>query len=300
MPHRKFGVRADGETVTAHEISSRSGLKAVILNQGAILQALYLPDGRNVTLGFEDWEGYAADQTYKGRLIGRNANRIIGAKFQIASQTSTLMANDGRNNLHSGPRGLDTQLWDVASKDNGLQLKHVSPDGHDGFPGEVEVSLRVSLHETTLRLEIEAKTSQLTPVNPTWHPYWNLAGTNHIDSHDLRIESDQITELETARIIDVRDTRFDFQRARPIGSVQLDANYNHANSVTLTSNDTQLRVTSSLPDMQIYTGDHLPQPRNGIAIEPQFRPNDINLSQESLLSPREIYRHWIEYQFATH
>jgi aldose 1-epimerase len=296
-PDRNFGVRADGQVVTAHEIASPAGCRAIILNQGAILQSFYLPDGRNVTLGFQDWSGYASDNGYKGRIIGRNANRIAGANFEIDGQRTNLVANDGPHNLHSGPQGMDIQLWDVRRSDSGLELRHSSPDGHDGFPGEVEVLLQISLRNTTLRLEMEATASRPTPVNLTWHPYWNLAGYGGIDDHNLQIISGHVTELETGAAIPIKNTPFDFQRRRPLGKVQLDTNYSGVNSANLTFNETQLNVTSSLPDMQIYTGDNLLQPRSGVAIEPQFQPNDINMLQDSLLRPGDIYHHWIEYKF---
>lgn len=297
-PHRNFGVRADGQPVTAYEIKSNTRLRAVVLNHGAILQALYLPDGRNVTLGYDGWDEYAADKTYKGCIIGRNSNRIVGGSFQIAGQAYMLSANDGLNNLHSGPRGLDTQLWEVTQKDTSLELRHTSPDGHDGFPGEVDISLKISLRDMTLRLDMEARTNHPTPINLTWHPYWNLAGRGRIDGHNFQIEADGITGLKKTYTIDIKDTRFDFRRAHPIGNVRLDVNYSNVNSAILTSNGTQLRVTSSLPYMQVYSGDQLTPPRSGIAIEPQYRPNDINLAQDCLLRPGEIYNHWIEYQFS--
>jgi len=297
MAHdRKFGRREDGQIVTAHELRSALGFKAVILNHGAILQALYLPDGRNVTLGFETCESYETDEFYHGCIIGPNANRVKGAKFQIDGQTSNLTANEGEYNLHSGQHGFNTQLWAVDRTDAGLELKHRSRDGQDGFPGVVDATLNISLMENRLRLEMRATTTKPTPVNLTWHPYWNLYG-NRIDDHELTIHSDQRTELNAANPITLKNTRFDFQSTLPLGSVRLDENYVNVKNITLRKHQTTLTVTSSLPDMQVYTGDYLTKPRAGIAIEPQFRPNDINLARRSLLRPGQTYQHWIEYKF---
>ena len=294
---RKFGTRKDGQNITAYELTSREGFKAVVLDQGAILQALYLPNGQNITLGFETWPEYEADQSYCGRFIGPNANRIVNAKFEIDENTYDLEANDGANNLHSWPKGLDSALWKVQREKSGLELTHSSPDGHNGFPGKVDVSLRISLNKNVLRIEKEATTSRPTPINMTWHPYWNLNGNGRIDGHDLQVSANQRTEIGSVAPIALRDTRFDFQKSLPLGGVKIDDNYINVNSVKLATKRVSLEVTSSLPDMQIYTGDHLPDPRHGIAVEPQFRPNDINLDKHSLLRPGQTYRHWTEYKF---
>jgi len=149
----------------------------------------------------------------------------------------------------------------------------------------------------------QARRTKPTPINITWHPYWNLNGTqstkggHRIDGHDLQITAERRTEFLSADSISVKNTRFDFQSSLPLGQIKIDENYIDAARAKLIANQTSLTVTSSLPDMQIYTGDHLAQPRTGIAIEPQFRPNDINIEQLSLLQPGETYRHWIDYHF---
>jgi len=294
---RIFGTREDGWVVTAHELKSELGFRAVILNHGATLQAFYLPNGRNVVLGYDDWSSYETDANCTGSIIGRNANRIANASFKNGNQTYGLLANDGPHNLHSGPDGFDTQIWDVEEIDNGLELRHSSPDGQNGFPGEVDVRLIILLRENILRLEMEGVTSKPTPLNLTWHPYWNLSIRQRIDGHDLQVQADARTELQTRDPIRVKDTRQDFRLGYPLGSIQLDENYANVANTELVTDGNKLRVTSSLPDMQIYTGDGLPSPRAGIALEPQFRPNDINLEQNCLLKPGRVYRHWIEYAF---
>ena len=293
----QFGTQANGQAVRAYKLRSELGFQAVILNHGAILQSLHLPNGRNIALGFDTWEGYETDKHYIGRLIGPNANRILGARFQIDESEYSLAANDGADNLHSGPNGFDRQMWDVSPSSKSLILRHRSSHGFNGFPGEVDAGLKISLTGNRLRLDMQAKTDRPTPINLTWHPYWNLSGGNRIDGHDLHIQSNAITKLTDDEEIQIAQTRHDFQSSLPLGSVKLDSNYKDVKSVNLRSRDISLTVTSSLPDMQIYTGDGLPQPRQAIAIEPQFKPNDINFAQDSLLRPTENYKHWIEYHF---
>jgi len=294
---RIFGTRSNGQIIRAFELESDQGFRAVVLDQGAILNALYLPDGRNVALGFENWDQYETDAGYIGRIIGRNANRIVDARFQIDSESFKLDPNDTPHNLHSGPNGFDAQTWEVERTQNELVLRHSSPDGHDGFPGEVDTELKISLRSNCLRLDMEAITSKPTAINLTWHPYWNLSSQARIDGHDLEVKSDHRTDLQSQDPMPLEQTRFDFRQSLPIGSVKIDDNYTSVSSATLATIDTRLHVTSSLPDMQIYTGDNLQQPRSGIAMEPQIRPNDINHDQASLLRPGEIYQHWIEYHF---
>ena len=294
---RKFGTRADGRPVLAYELTSELGFKAVILDQGAILQSFCVPNGRNISLGYEDWESYASDTNYIGRIIGPNSNLISNARFRIGDQTFKLSANDGPHNLHSGPNGFDVQSWQVTENDTGLSLTLDTQNGENGFPGAAQAHLKISLHGHRLRLEMEATCDRSTPMNMTWHPYWNLGRNNRIDGCDLRVDAEFFSTYEAGDKRPVKDTRQDFRKFIPIGSAKLDTNYKEVKRASLRSHDVSMSVTSSLPDMQIYTGDALDVPRSGIAIEPQFQPNDINLTQDSLLRPGEIYHHWIEYEF---
>ena len=295
----EFGRHADGRPISAYRLTSNAGYQAVILNRGAILQNLRLPDGANACLGFETWDGYEKDKGYIGRIIGPNANRIVGAKYALNETEVQLTANEGDNNLHSGPNGFDVQLWDVIPSDSGLQLVLKSPHGAHGFPSKILATLNISLRQNTLKLQMRVTSSQPIPANMTWHPYWNLSGQGRIDGHNLRVDSVERTQLEAPSPFPVKDTLYDFRKALPLGSIQLDTNYRNAKCVQLRFGKTVMTVKSSLPDMQIYTGDALARPRAGIAIEPQFRPNDINLAQDSLLREGEIYDHWIEYSFDT-
>jgi len=144
---------------------------------------------------------------------------------------------------------------------------------------------------------MEATSNRPTPMNLTWHPYWNLSGETRIDGHDLEVNANLHTMMGTQKALPVSDTFRDFTSPRPLGSVRLDCSYDLVKSARLTAGQTAMTVTSSLPCLQVYSGDALPQSRAGIALEPQFRPNDINFAQDSLLRPGEIYRHWIEYRF---
>ncbi|GGX64722.1 aldose 1-epimerase [Litorimonas cladophorae] len=296
---RHFGTTQDGREISAYELGLPNGITATILNYGATLQALYLPDGRNVTLGYGTLEPYVSGVHYLGGIVGRNANRIAPARMIINGTKFQLTATDGEANLHSGPMGFETQIWSTSVEDNALVLHHISPDGDGGFPGELDVTLRIIVGQMSLRLEMLARTTKPTPVNMTWHPYWNLLGKGRIDGHVLSAESTEITVLQKAQPMPLNQTRFDFRQPLALGSVQIDDNYVNIGKASVSANGTTLHVSSSLPDLQIYTGDHLPVPRSGIALEPQYRPNDINFAQNCLLQPEQTYNHWIEYSFET-
>lgn len=293
-----FGVTKDGITIKAFELRSDCGCRAVILDHGAILQSFHLPDGRSVTLGFDNWNEYETDENYIGRIIGPNANRILGSKFKIEGHEILLTANEGSNHLHGGFNGFHTQQWRAQPSGKDLTLTLNSPDGFHEFPGAMAVTLNISLKRNCLKLDMRASSDKATAMNMTWHPYWNLSG-NRIDGHNLLVDAETHSKPQTRDSFPVKNTRFDFRKPLPLGHIELDANYRSVKRAVLTSGNTKMCVTSSLPDIQVYTGDALPLPRSGIALEPQYRPNDINFEQDCLLRPGEIYHHWIAYQFTT-
>lgn len=297
LQSQNFGIRSDGEIVTAHALESENGFRAVILNHGAILQSLHLPNGQNVALGFQNWAEYQADQNYIGRIIGPNANRIAQGSFRIGDKEFVLKKNDGAHNLHSGPNGFDTRLWDVSHFDHGIELNLKSNFEQTRFPGDSEIKLQISFVGNRLRLEMEAHCDRPTPFNMTWHPYWNLSPKPQVNDHYLTIDSHSTTLLEAGTKQPIENTQLDFRKDRRIGNVKLDHNYTNVREATLKNGGVSLTVSSSLPDMQIYTGDALKRPRRGIAIEPQFQPNDINFAQRSLVRPGDVFEHWIEYRF---
>ena len=235
---RYFGTTTEGQTVSAFELTGKQGLRASILNYGATLQALYLPDGRNIVLGHDTLEGFLSDTNYLGRIIGRNANRILPSRFEIDGELFQLAATDGEANLHGGPKGFEAQIWSSEVERSTLILKHVSPDGDQGFPGELNVMLRIYFADMSLRLEIEAETTHPTPVNMTWHPYWNLLGQGRVDGHTLSVDSSHTTQLQCAQPISVSGTRFDFRNEIPLGSIRMDENYVKVGDTRLSANGT--------------------------------------------------------------
>lgn len=290
----EFGTLPDGTTATLFTLRNTNGLEARITNYGAILTALLVPDKNgqveDVVLGFDTLEGYLTNKPYFGSIVGRFANRIGNAQFELDGQTYTLAANNGPNHLHGGIRGFDTFLWEATPQNHNdqasVRLTHTSPDGDEGYPGTVQLSVTYTLTDNNaLILDYEAKTDKATPLNVTNHAYFNLAGQNagSIVDHVLTVAADKITPVSetlipTGDFLDVTNTPFDFQTPTPIGDridtqhAQIlfgrgyDHNFvlsdsagvlKHAARVLEPMTGRILDVHTTEPGMQLYTGNFL-------------------------------------------
>lgn len=201
----RAGSAPDGTAVHRWTLE-RAGVRVRVLTYGGILQCVQVPDREgapaNVVLGFEDVAGYVAcPSPYFGALIGRYANRIAGGTFTLDGRTYRLPRNNGPNCLHGGGRGFDKRVWDAApaADGHGVRLSLVSPDGEEGFPGQLEVSATYALDEAgALRIGYRAVTDAPTVLNLTNHAYWNLggAGSGSAAGHVLRIAAGHITPLD--------------------------------------------------------------------------------------------------------
>lgn len=194
-----FGTLPDGRPVTAHTLRAPGGLSLRVLDLGATVQALHVPDGSggstNVVLGHPDAAGYAAHaDAYLGSVVGRCANRIAGARFRLDGEPVQLAANEGGNTLHGGPDGFHRRTWQVldAGPDR-LVLELVSPDGDQGFPGRLVLRAVYAVAEDVVTLDLEARTDAPTVVGPASHVYLNLAGegSGTVDDHRLTVEADR-------------------------------------------------------------------------------------------------------------
>ncbi|MBI1262887.1 MAG: galactose-1-epimerase [Rhizobiales bacterium] len=320
---KTFGNMPDGREVHFAMLTNANGLSARILTLGAILQSVETPDrqGRfsNICLGHDSPEEYLADTNYMGAVIGRYANRIKGAAIRIDGIAHELSANEGAHCLHGGTAGFDKALWHIVSSgpDASITLSHVSPDGDQGFPGELTVEARYELNDRNeLQLDIRATTTAPTVVSLAPHPYWNLSG--HADrplrDHSLQIAANKILavsadKLPTGRIEAVQETGFDFRQSRdldtsmpldhcfilkhPSDSKQPVATLKHADSGRI------MRLTTTAPALQAYDGHLLPSPLTGIALEPQQYPDAPNQPSfpSPLLRPGEIWRSTTVYSF---
>lgn len=220
------------------ELSNAHGMRAKVSNYGATLLALEVPDreGRSedITRGYDTLAEYQNDKGYFGSVVGRFANRIAQARFDVGGRSYQLAANEGANAIHGGLRGFNHVVWEAEALaapwlkqgEQGVVFRHVSEDGDEGYPGKLEVQVRYVLTQANeLRLEYEAVTDAPTVINLTNHSYFNLAGpgSESILEHVLTIFGSAYTPINeslipTGEIANVDGTPFDFLQPTVIGS----------------------------------------------------------------------------------
>ncbi|MCX6896369.1 MAG: galactose mutarotase, partial [Verrucomicrobia bacterium] len=230
-----FGKTPAGTPVEIYTLRNAKGAEARIMTYGGIVQSLKVPDRNgkleDIVLGYDDLAGYIKETPYFGALVGRYGNRIGGAKFVLEGKTYKLAGNNHGNSLHGGKKGFDKVVWQVAEaevEDHGpeLELTYLSPDGEEGFPGNLKVKAEYTLtDDNELKVEFTAKTDKPTVVNLTHHSYFNLRGQGNGDilGHVVQINADKTTPVDkglipTGAFADVTGTPFDFRQPAAIGA----------------------------------------------------------------------------------
>lgn len=229
---RKFGELTTGEDVQIYRLENESGAYAEVMEYGAILVKLLVPDRkgvlRDVVLGYDDVKQYEGNGCFFGSTIGRSGNRIAGAKFSIYGKEYVLAKNENGNNLHSGPNGFEKKLWkaeEISQEKNSVTFSRISPDGENGFPGEFDVSVKYEFtDDNELKIFYQGVSDQTTLANMTNHSYFNLAGEGSGDILDqyLLIHAKQYTPVDnesipTGEYAPVAGTPMDFTRMKKIG-----------------------------------------------------------------------------------
>ncbi|MBW6456797.1 MAG: galactose mutarotase [Trueperaceae bacterium] len=233
---RPFGTTHDGRAVTRLDLTAPDGSGAALCDLGAAVLEVRVPgrDGRlaNVVLGHRDVAGYLDNAPYFGVVVGRCANRIGGATFELDGHTYRLTPNEGPNQLHGGPGGFHARVWEIAATEAGperatVSLRLVSEDGDQGYPGRVDVSVTIGwTARRELELAFEARCDAPTVVNLAHHGYWNLAGegSGTVDGHQLRVRADAFLPvgegmLPTGELRPVDGTPYDLRRERRLAEV---------------------------------------------------------------------------------
>jgi aldose 1-epimerase len=310
MRKERYGTTQDGQAVDAYTLSNQSGMRVRILNYGCIIASLEVPDraGRsaNVVLGLDTVLGYETLSPHFGAIAGRFANRIAKGRITIDGTSYQLDVNNGPNTLHGGRKSFHKFVWqaeagqdeagqDEAGRGEDLVLRHLSPDGDQGFPGNLAIRVRYSLGATNeLRIDYEATTDKPTVVNLTNHSYFNLAGEGSGDilGHLVSIEADAITptdaqQVPTGEIRPVAGTPFDFTTPTAIGArirmadeqlllahgydlnwvLRKGAGVRPAARAHDPASGRILEVLTDQPGLQLYTGNGL----NGALVGPSAR-----------------------------
>lgn len=332
----------EGQAITEYTISNPHGIKLAFLNYGGTVTKLIMPDRKgaltDVVLGFDSLSGYLQkEDPYFGSLIGRYGNRIAKAKFQLNGQVYQLAANNNGNTLHGGLKGFDKVIWTVekGKGDSSAVLTYHSKDGEEGYPGNLDVKVSYTLTANNeFRIEYSAVTDKETPINLTNHAYFNLSGgeTEDILSHELRIDADKYTEVDsllipTGRLAEVDNGPMDFRNPKLIGR-DINAvaggfdhnwvlnNYNGVlrNVATLyyPPNGIQMNVLTTEPGLQFYSGNFLDgslrytknerkYPLHGaLCLEAQHFPDSPNQPDfpNTILKPGQTYSQTTVYAFS--
>ncbi len=327
-----FGVMPDGTKVELLTLVS-GALRCNIITYGGALQSLTVPDraGRpvDVLLGFDSLEAYMAQDKYMGALIGRYANRIGGSRFTLEGREYRLRANDGPNHLHGGPAGFDKQVWKVLSQtENEAVLSLFSPDGQEGYPGDLEVRAAYALRDGALEIGCRAESGRTTVCSLTNHAYFNLSGHGSGDVERQRIQlfSGRYTPvgegmIPTGALEAVEGTVMDLRKAQPIGGREYDHNFavdgwdgSLRSAARAWSPDTGIlmEALTTLPGVQFYTGNFLdgcPAGKGGAAyvkhgafcLETQYYPDSPNHAEfpSAALAAGEVYESKTVYRFET-
>ena len=290
LEQREFGKLPDGTSIILFTLSNDQGMIARIMNFGAILTELHVPDRtqqvHNVVLGFDNLAQYLRGHPFFGATTGRVANRIAGARFTLRDREYKLAANDGPHHLHGGIKGFDKVVWQARPlQDLGhagsVEFTYVSADGEEGYPGNLLVTVIYTLTDRNeLKIDYTATTDKPTPVNLTNHSYFNLAGNGDVLQHEMMIAADHYMPVDddlipSGEIAPVKGTPFDFSTATPVG-LRLDqlqprpGGYDH--NFVLNKNAQSLRLAASVcdpasgrvmevlttePGLQFYTGNFL-------------------------------------------
>lgn len=229
-----YGTTADGQEVDEYTLTNANGMEVKIITYGGIITSVRVPDRNgqlaNVVLGFDNLADYETKNPYFGGIIGRYSNRIANASFSIDGEDYTLAANNGPNSLHGGVKGFDKQVWTAKEAEVesgvGVEMTYLSPDGEEGYPGNLSVTVLYTLTEDNgIRMDYTATTDKATVVNLTNHSYFNLAGNGAgaIYDHILQIDADAYTPVDatlipTGELADVEGTSFDFRTPKRIGT----------------------------------------------------------------------------------
>lgn len=229
---RPWGKLSSGETANLYTLVNDNGMTVEITDFGGAIVSLKAPDrgGKltDVVLGYDSLSDYEFADGYLGALVGRVANRIAGAAFELDGESYSLYPNDGQNTLHGGKKGYSYAVWGAETAADAhtaiLTLTYDSPDGEEGFPGNLKVKVTYTLDDrNALSIRYEATTDKATPINLTNHVYFNLAGnaSGTIFDQEMWLDAESYlagnAELIPTAIKPVDGTPFDFRVAKPIG-----------------------------------------------------------------------------------
>lgn len=337
-----FGT-LNGKTIKSYTVESARGAEFTCIDYGCTMTKMNIPDRdgnvENVILGFDSLQEYLDYSPYFGCVIGRNAGRIKNASFEIEGVSYDLAKNEGANNLHSGPNGFHQVIWEsvVEQKEHEVSIifSYISPDGEEGFPGNLQVTVTYTFNEQhELLISYKAVSDKKTIVNLTNHTYFNLSGNlkRTILDHELTLNSDKFLELDdallpTGKIVPVEGTVFDFRGGQQI-AIGIESGHPQTKIVGggfdhpfLLKGQSQreillldpvsgrkLEIETDEPAVVFYTGNMLPndffirgrrsEKHLGLCLETQKPPGMMEQMPSLFLEKDQVYRSVTKYSFS--
>lgn len=338
---RPFGTTRDGQTVELFTLRC-GAMEAEILTFGATVRALRVPDKNgaivDVVLGYNSVAGYEANGGYLGALVGRYANRIANAAYEIDGKHISLEANEGKKQLHGGSVGFSHRVFDAEiAGESAVRLRYAAADGEGGHPGRLTLCATYTLTENALILRYEAESDKSTHCNITNHSYFNLNGHGDILAHRLQIAAGSFTPIDAdsipiAMAAPAAGTAFDFTTEKPVGrdifadeeQLRLTRGYDHnfvldaaqglryAARLTGDESGIVMETWTEKPGVQLYCGNFLETDastktgkpygkHDALCLETQFFPDSPNHSEwgDIVLRPGQRYDYTTEYRFFT-
>ena len=326
----KFGIKT-------FSLEDGCGNYAEVITYGARIHRLCLKNKEGilteVLAGFDNAEGYMGDNPYFNAVIGRVANRIGKGEFTLGGKRYSLFKNDVNNHLHGGKEGFDRKIWDGEIVGDTLVLSRISPDGEEGYPSDLVVSVGYTFKNGELKIEYKALARGLTLCSLTNHAYFNLSGfEKDVLETLIRINSDRITEIDdelipTGNYVDIKNTVYDFSKGKTIGqdlkkkdkfldiAGGYDFNYvlNHQEGKPVAeayspSSGIKMEVFTDMPCMQLYTGNFLEglegrkiyTKHSAFCMETQLFPNACNVESfpQVTLEKGELFQSETVYKFS--
>ena len=314
---RSFGQTKDGKEVDLYTLRN-GGFSAEIITYGAAVRSIHVPVAggtRDVVLGFDDVNGYETNMGCHGAIVGRVANRVANACYEMNGKTYHMDKNSGIHCLHGGFIGFDVQIWSAEEEQDALILTLLDKEGTAaGLPGNLEVKVKYTLQSGELGIEYTAVCDKDTPINLTNHCYFNLAGHDAgcIEEHRLQIFSHKITPVDeklipTGEFLDVTNTPFDLRELTVIApglnnsscpQIAFGGGYDHnwvlsnepcralAIAAVLEYDGLSMACLTTKPGIQFYSGNMMQgetgkggaiySKRTGLCLETQYFPNSVN------------------------
>ena len=330
MEKTLFGKKLSGEDIYLYTLENEK-FKVQVSDYGATLVALIDKEsGKDIVQGYPTAEQYQAEDTFLGASVGRTANRIGKGKFTLNGKEYTLFINNNGNCNHGGKEGFDKKMYAVSSTEDSITFSRVSPDGEEGYPGNLDYAITYRLSNQGLHIETTATTDQDTLFAYTNHAYFNLSESDSILDHTLVIPTDYYALLDETCLTQpefqaVENTAFDFRQAKKIGKdINLDdiqltygKGYDHhfpipneglRTMAILSDGKLELEMASDYPGFHLYTanwlngasgkyGHHYPE-RSSVCLEAEYLPNGINypsIEPKPIIHAGQTQKHRIDF-----